>query len=165
MVTQQPPSTHNEKIDVKYDKFKDATIVVLWKMKLGAGALGSLPEPGLRYNLQLSIISHYSGRNAPVLFADSVLFSFEYGGPVSLMSTHPDLILLVDDHRDVLTVRQGITVLPSRDWPAADVTIPPDLLVRLCKAKKIEGQLGPVEFHFDQSNFAALRDFENRLHQ
>lgn len=154
---------HNDRIQVQYDKFKDLTSVVLYRMRPGLNALGDLPKPFQKNQIDISLITNYSGKNKPTQFNNSLLLSLRFE-PNWPEYTLPDLILLIDGRRQVLQAQRG--ALPSareEQRYEARITLPFHIYDRVRNAKTVEGQFGAIEFHLDPDNFEAIRDFDSRL--
>jgi hypothetical protein len=153
---------HNERIEDRYDKFQDSTGVILYRMKPGVGALGDLPVPFARNQIDISLIGQYPGRAKPTRFDGPVLLvlRFEPNWPEY---TLPDLILLIDGQRTVLTAKRGTTSASTDRRYEARIELSPKTFTALCKATKAEGQFGAIEFHFDKDNLQAIQDFASRL--
>lgn len=155
--------SHNERIIVDYDKFKDSTGVVLFRMQPGIGAIGDLPQPFQRNQIDISLFTHFAGKVKPSRFDGPILMAlrFEPNWPEYNL---PDLILLIDGRREVLPTKRGLAPdLRTERRYEARIDMRYAVLAAIRDAKRVEGQFGAIEFHLEPANFEAIRDFDSRL--
>lgn len=148
-------------VSVKYDKFKDQTVVSIQEMPLGKGA-GSSTK--LKTQLDLTVSHIYKGQHAPRLNPDDRLFLVLSSNELLTFSTPPSLILMVDGnrldlHSDVLMDIPGLG-----NHRQAKIPMTVGLFRKICSAKIVEGQFDDIiEFHLTANNIREMKTFLSKL--
>jgi len=151
-------------VTAKYDKFEDRSVVSLWEMPLGQGAIGQLPKPwGMtRDSLTLTLLYNHTSQKPHVTLRpdDEMYVRVTTNGVMGLVSP-PSLVLLIDGERLTIETKW----LSSREVDEKSVLLRVDysLLQRLARAKTVEGKLGITEFHLSQSHQSEIREFIRKI--
>lgn len=149
-------------LKVKYDKFEDSTVVMLWDMPLAQGVIGWMPEPLGDHprTINLTIVDSYTGqrRKDGVRDEDPAYVRLSSDRSIGLVST-PDLTLLIDGERIKIKTVWDTNYKGQINDKSVKLPINYGLLRRLTAAKQVEGKLGSSEFHFTSRNKDEIRAF------
>jgi hypothetical protein len=155
-------TTHDGKIESKYDGFTHETTITLKKMRVTCGRM--------KGNFKDACVSLVARLHCPGIQLD-------YVRQASLQ-----IIFQTDDwdqrhslsQRDLSVVADGVTYRLGRMTLAGlstdtlmtetlEVTLPYATFVKIAKAEVVEMKVGPSQFELRQQNIIAFRDMANRV--
>lgn len=142
-------------VEVKYDRFKDSTLI----------SIEPIPLFGTERNgLELSVVYGFSGQTPP---ATKTLIGFQFFSMSDRQKFALDreLIFLVDGERvrvgamslDTATVINGVV------FEAMHIGMSYSTFSKLANGKKVEGQVGATEFELKTEHLKSLREFASRM--
>jgi fumarylacetoacetate (FAA) hydrolase family protein len=111
--------------------------------------------------VSLSLVSVYEGQPVKALPSSVLLTVSGVEVASRKLEPEPDLILLIEGKREIISAKWGNDVINNR--AEADLHLPYAAIAKLASAQRVEGQAGMTKFFLTVENLTAMRDFLSRL--